>query len=80
MVVNPSCIIRGDNMNFVDKCWNTISCIEYSNSYKKEEFQKKFDLAIMILTRRARNYDDSEFTNKELAILEYVFNIITIYG
>ena len=37
-------------------------------------------MAISILTRRARNNDDSEFTDKELAVLEYVFGIIEIYG
>lgn len=65
--------------SFVDKCWNTISCIEYSNSYNEPEFYQKFNMAISILTRRARNNDDSEFTDKELAVLEYVFGIIEIY-
>ena len=67
-------------LSFQDRCWNTISAIEYSDSYNNPEFYMKFNMAISILTRRARNNDDSEFTLKEIAVLEYVFGIIEIYG
>ena len=70
-------------LNFIDKCWNTVNTIEYSNSYaepKSNEMYQKFNMAISILVRRARENDNSEFSEKEFDILSYVFGIIEIYG
>lgn len=64
--------------DFVNRCWNTISAIEYSNSY--EDCQEEFNKAIDILQTRARNNDDSEFTDEEFDILDSVFTTIELYG
>lgn len=70
-------------MSFINDCWNTISAIEYSNSYaepESNEMYQKFNMAISILVRRARENDNSEFSEEEFNILSYVFGIIEIYG
>ena len=66
--------------NFKERCYNIIAKIEYSDSYNEEKNYQKFNNAISILSRRAKENDDSAFSVKEMEILDYTFITIELYG
>lgn len=63
-----------------ERYFNTIATIEYSDSYQKEKYYQLFDNAISILKKRIREENFSDFSIKEIEILEDTMIIIALEG
>lgn len=63
-------------LSFRNRAVNTMKVIENSNAYNREENYQLFNQGISILSRRIRENDNSEFSEKESDVLVAIFTII----
>ena len=63
-----------------EKYFNTITTIEYSDSYQKEKYYQLFNNAISILSKRIREENFSDFSIQEIETLENTMTIIALEG